>query len=177
MPLSELNKVTRQAGNNAARDHAANHASTPDRLVKLDQVTLLQMEWSRRISIREIRKVFNETIEFDLLPREAQFRQFRMGWRGGTVFTHGTPAGYSQGCRGPHGCVACKEAWRVYQKQRRDNKKAEQSSGERAAIAASSKAALERQQAAEFALACERWVRSFDGVTPDDPEYWLSGGR
>ena len=68
MPLSDLNKETRQAGSDAARAHAANLVNAT-----VYNVTAAQIESARRARVHVMREAFTVRLEAGLIPATAPF--------------------------------------------------------------------------------------------------------
>lgn len=138
MTLKELNTKTKKCGKAAA---LAYQRTQPG----------MSFEMACRAPLEDLRASFEGVKLLDELPEHAGFKPFRIGWRGPYTITHGTPAGYSAGCR----MECCKVAWRVYSKKRRVARQQELVEG-------SSKEGWERQRAADVLAATDAWVASMD---------------
>lgn len=151
MTFSELNSITKRAGNLAVREWAAMKANlTPD------TVPLANIQEARRAPVSAIKEAFIARSEFELIPDGASFRHFRTGWRGSELVTHGKSTSYSLGCR----CNDCREAWRQYQKKRRDRKTTETAQQQIEHAKNGTRTLIERGQAIEAQKAIDAWVAS-----------------
>src|SRR5277367_1581877 len=110
MTAKELRSLSRKQGNADVKE-----------FMKLVENKGMTVEQSRRAPLAAIRSQFELSKYAELLPGYAPFTPYRKGWRGAYTITHGTPSGYSQGCR----LECCRSAWTAYRRQARVKKRAE----------------------------------------------------
>src|SRR5271165_6577988 len=102
-----LDTLLKRLGNKEALASVA-RTGLPEKEVRLGPIDL-------------IRAAYRVCQERGDLPNWSVFKPFRIGWRGNArLSNHGRASAYTMGCR----CNECTEAWRLYSRNLRANRKA-----------------------------------------------------